>query len=68
MKIAKNKLIYILASLDLLVVLTEVKIYFPYVNMVFIILLVPVLISHVNWNKLITSKSFILFFICASRR
>ena len=64
MKIAKNKLIYILASLDLLVVLTEVKIYFPYVNMVFIILLVPVLISHVNWNKLITSKSFILFFIC----
>tara|TARA_B100000780_G_scaffold66700_1_gene43954 strand:+ start:5436 stop:6635 length:1200 start_codon:yes stop_codon:yes gene_type:complete len=64
MKIAKNKLIYILASLDLLVVLTEVKIYFPFVNMVFIILLVPLLISHVNWNRLITSKSFILFFIC----
>ena len=64
MKIAKSKLIYILASLDLLVVLTEVKTYFPYLNIVFIILLVPLLINHVNWNRLVTSKSFILFFIC----
>ncbi len=63
---SKNKLIYYFVGIDLLVVLTEVKIYFPIFNIIFIVLLTPLVFSTLKWNKLLKSKSFVLFFLCYS--
>lgn len=66
MGFSNRKLIYYFVGIDLCVVLTEVKIYFPIFNSILIILLIPLVWNTLKWENFLKSKSFILFFVCYS--